>query len=219
MVVKTMLHQRSKRLARIFLLLAALVMVPFFIWGGSFSEWLNPQELAERLRGQGMKGALLVIALLIGDLFLPIPATVVMAASGYIYGGWLGGAINVVGSMLAGMLAYNMCRKLGRSAAERLTGNHDFTGEEEIFARHGFWLIALSRWLPVFPEVMACMAGLMRMPARSFHLALLSGTLPMGFAYGFMGQSLGENPLIAAVIGILPPAFLWLVFRKLRAVP
>jgi len=211
-----MLHQRSIRLFGVFLSLAVLVMVPFFIWGGNFTEWLNPQELAEHSRRHELRGALIVVLLLIGDLFLPIPATVVMAVSGYVYGGWLGGALNVTGSMLSGMLAYVLCIKLGRRAAERLAGNHDFTGEETLFARHGFWLIALSRWLPVFPEVMACMAGLMRMPARRFHLALLSGSLPMGFAYGFMGQSLGEQPLLGAVIGIIPPALLWLMFRRLR---
>ena len=50
----------------------------------------------------GAWGWAVVIGLLIGDLFLPIPATGVMSAAGYVYGPWIGGIISVTGSFLSG---------------------------------------------------------------------------------------------------------------------
>ena len=54
----------------------------------------------------------------------------------------------------------------------RVLGPQDFVEGERLFARVGAWLVVLSRWLPIFPEVIACMAGLARMPAWSFFTAL-----------------------------------------------
>ena len=57
------------------------------------------------------------IALITADLALPIPGTVVMAALGYVYGPWLGGAIGAAGSILSGLLAYGICRRVGRASS------------------------------------------------------------------------------------------------------
>ncbi|NIP94217.1 MAG: DedA family protein, partial [Akkermansiaceae bacterium] len=69
----------------------------------------------------------------LSDLFLPIPGTVVMSALGYIYGLWLGGLFAALGSILAGLLAYGLCRLLGRGAAEWIAGKEDLAKGEEVF--------------------------------------------------------------------------------------
>lgn len=199
------------RLLWIFLVLALLVLIPFGIWNedlmwdqASAVAWLAGFERWAWLAG---------IGLLVVDLFLPVPGTVVMSALGYLYGTLLGGLIGSTGSLLAGLLAYFLCRRLGRGAAIRLAGEKDLVRGERLFAHSGGWIVAFSRWLPVFPEVIACMAGLTRMPPTSFVVALACGTLPMGFTYAAIGHLAVENAGLAVALSAAVPLALWLPFH------
>lgn len=156
-----------------------------------------------------------VISLLIGDLFLPIPATGVMSAAGYVYGPWIGGIISATGSFLSGMLAFGLCRKLGHRAALWLAGEKGLAENDALFRRGGPWLIALSRWLPILPEVIACLAGLTQMRTRVFVAALLCGTVPMGFCYATVGAMFTKEPAWALALSVALPVVLWLVVRPL----
>jgi uncharacterized membrane protein YdjX (TVP38/TMEM64 family) len=73
--------------------------------------------------------------------------------------------------------------------------------------------VALSRWLPVFPEVIACMAGLARMPLSTFLIALLCGSAPLGFAFASIGHAGVEHPVLALALSALAPPLLWLVVQ------
>lgn len=201
------------RLLRIFFILTALVLIPFFLWGDKLMLLFDGESARAWILSWGKFGALAVLALLVGDLFLPIPATGVMSAAGYIYGPLMGGALSVLGSFLSGMLAYFLCRKFGRKAAEKLAGAEGLAQNEALFRRGGPWLVALSRWLPVFPEVIACLAGLASMRLRTFALALLCGTLPMGFTYATVGALFSAEPKWALGLSVALPVVLWLIFR------
>lgn len=203
------------RLLRIFIVLALLVLIPFFIWGDRMMSMFDGTAARDWIRGFGPWGWLAVLGLLVGDLFLPIPATGVMSAAGYVYGPWLGGGISVLGSLLSGLLAYWLCRSLGRGVATRLAGEEGLAQNEVLFQRTGPWLVALSRWLPVLPEVVACLAGLARMPAGTFTLALLCGTLPMGFTYAAVGYLFDSEPAWALALSVALPVVLWLGFRPM----
>ena len=157
----------------------------------------------------------MVIGLLIGDLFLPIPATGVMSAAGYVYGPWIGGIVSVAGSFLSGMLAFALCRTLGHRAALWLAGEKGLAENDALFRRGGPWLIALSRWLPILPEVIACLAGLTQMRTRVFVVALLCGTVPMGFSYAAVGAMFEKEPAWALGLSVALPVVLWLAVRPL----
>ena len=143
-----------------FLVLALIVLIPFLIWGSGFERSFSQEGTVAWLTGYGRWASVAGILLLMSDLVLPIPATAVMAALGFVYGPVAGGLIATLGSFLSGALAYLLCRRFGRPAAARLLGPQELVDAERLFARVGGWLVVLSRWLPVFPEVIACMAGL-----------------------------------------------------------
>ena len=214
------------RLLWLFLLLALLVLVPFVIWGDFFGELFSPEGSREWLDQFGKPWAWLAgIGLLVADLFLPIPGTVVMSALGYVYGPWLGGIIAVAGSMLSALLAYTLCRKLGRRAAEWIAGREDLEKGEEIFnGSAGGWIVALSRWLPVMPEVISCLAGLARMSWRRFVTALACGSIPLGFTFAAIGEWAHENPALALLLSAGLPPVLWALIgphvkRRNRSIP
>jgi uncharacterized membrane protein YdjX (TVP38/TMEM64 family) len=146
-----------------------------------------------------------------------------MAALGFVYGPVAGGLIATLGSFLSGALAYLLCRRFGRPAATRLLGPRQLVDAELLFARVGGWLVVLSRWLPVFPEVIACMAGLARMRPLPFFVALACGSAPLGFGFAAIGHAGVDHPVLAITLSAGLPPLLWLSvqpwFRAKRLTP
>ncbi len=203
-----------KRLFLLFLVLALLVLVPYFICGDSFESRMSIDKIVSDLRKTGNWAWLAGIGLLVSDLFLPILGTAVMSALGLIYGWWIGGIISSVGAIAAGVFAYWLCRKLGRSVAVRIAGEKGLAQGEQIFhSKGGGFLVAISRWMPVMPEVIACLAGLSRMPFGRFLAALSAGSIPMGFIFAWIGETGQGNPLAAILISAVFPPIIWAFFH------
>jgi uncharacterized membrane protein YdjX (TVP38/TMEM64 family) len=196
------------RLLLLLLGLAVLVMIPFLLMGERFESRFSPAGARDWLADYGQAwGWLAALGLLIGDLVLPIPATGVMSALGYVYGTWIGGLTGAAGSFLSGVTAYELCRWGGQGAADRLLGPGDQARAERIFSGGlGGWMVALSRWMPLLPELTACMAGLTRMPRRRFLPALACGCVPMGLVFAAIGASGAERPGLAVGLSVLVPA-------------
>ena len=212
------------RLLGLFLFLALVVSIPFLIWGSGFERSFSQEGAVAWLSGYGHWAGPAGILLLISDLFLPIPATAVMAALGFVYGPVAGGLTATLGSFLSGALAYLLCRRFGRPVAARLLGPEELVTGERLFAQVGGWLVVLSRWLPVFPEVIACMAGLSRMPARAFFAALVCGSAPLAFVFAAIGHAGVDHPGLAIALSAGLPPLLWLAVqpyfraRRLRSI-
>jgi len=202
------------RLLVVFLGLAALVLITFFIWGDSLMISFNQEGTITWLNKYGAWAWLAAILLLMADLILPLPATLIMSALGFIYGPVIGGCISVVGSFMSGSAGYWICRALGEKAAMRILGAKDFERGKKLSGQVGGWVVVLSRWLPVFPEVIACMAGLTRMKAGYFHLALLCGTMPMGFTYALVGAAGLAHPGWAIALSFGLPPLIWLIVHS-----
>ena len=207
------------RLLRIFIVLAVLVLIPFLLWEDQLMAMFKDATVAQMwIQNYGPWGWLAIISLLVADLFLPIPATAVMSAAGYVYGPFIGGVISMIGSVLCGMLAYGLTRLFGRRAAEWLAGAEGLAENERLFERAGPWLVILSRWLPMLPEIVTCLAGLARMKFGLFLVTLLCGTVPPAFTYAALGSLFDSQPVVAFSLSMLLPVLLWLAFRPfLRA--
>jgi uncharacterized membrane protein YdjX (TVP38/TMEM64 family) len=197
----------------IFLLFAAVVLLIFFLWGDSFSFIFSQREAVAYLGSYEQWAWAVAFLLLIGDILLPLPGTIIMAALGYIYGPFVGGMLSGLGSFLSGAAGYWLCRMIGDRAARRILGARDYARGKAMSDKVGGLVVALSRWLPVFPEVVSCMAGLTRMRPIVFHVALLCGSLPLGFVYAYIGFSGIENPAFAMILSAGVPPVIWLTIR------
>ncbi len=202
------------RLLSIFIALALLLAVPFLLWGDAFQKKFAEEKAVDAwMQDYGSWAWMVGVLLLAADLILPVPSTAVMSALGLVYGVFLGGLIGAVGSILSGCLGYGICRSLGREAAIRVAGEKDLRRGERLFASVGGWVVALSRWLPLLPEVVACMAGLSRMPPAHFFLALVCGTLPLAFSFAALGERGVDNPVLALSLSAALPVVLWPLAR------
>jgi len=189
------------------LVATGLMLGAFFAWGGYF-EGLFTEETAAQPDPWDW---LFIVGLLTLDVFLPIPATAVLATLGMAYGPWLGGLIGTLGTFSAGTTGYGLCRVLNERAAHFLVGEKGMEIGGKFFKQSGGWVIVLSRWTILLPELLSCYAGLMRMPPRQYFAALLCGTVPMSFTYAWLGstETAQENKLLALAISAAVPVLLW----------
>lgn len=191
--------------------LLVLIIAPFCIWGGWFERMFDLHGAKAWMVSYGRAWAWLGgIALLVGDLVLPVPGTVVMSALGLVYGWFWGGVVSVAGATLGGLVAYGLCRKFGHRPALWLAGDRGLAKGEALFhSQRGGWLVALSRWMPVLPEAVACLAGLAQMPFRDFFVALLCGCVPLGFTFAAIGALGVDRPGLAVTLSALVPVLLY----------
>jgi uncharacterized membrane protein YdjX (TVP38/TMEM64 family) len=197
----------------VIVLLLAGIIGPFLIWGARFDAALSLSGARDFMAGYGSWAWLAGVLLLVSDIVLPVPSTIVMSALGLTYGWFLGGLLASLGSFASGLVAYGLCRALGRPAALWISGHEGLAQGDRLFEKQGGWLVAVSRWMPVLPEAIACLAGLVRMPWANYVLALACGSVPVGFAFAAIGAVGSELPGLAIGLSALLPILLWLLAR------
>lgn len=203
------------RLVLIVFALIAISIVPFLIWGGGIEEDLSRLGAAGWMQSFGGWAWVVGIALIASDIALPVPSSAVMGALGIIYGPWLGGFISALGSVIAGLLGYSVCRLIGPVTAERLAGVDGLAQASALFDRWGGWLVAGSRWLPVLPETVSFLAGLTGMRFSHYLGALLCGAIPLGFTFATLGHLGADNVFFTLVVCAVAPLVLWLAVQPL----
>lgn len=204
-----------RRLYRIVFVLVLVMLVPALLFGDEVDAYFGGEAGLERLRQFGGWAWLAGVGLIVADLVAPVPSTAVIAGLGMIYGPVLGGFIGGVGSVLAGLVAYGGCRLAGPRVAGRLVGENDLEMLRTFFDRYGLWAIALSRWMPLLPEALSCLAGLAGMRAGPFVAALSVGSFAMGFAFGALGQAYLDRPAAGLLISAAVPLAVWPVVHYL----
>ncbi|MEH6647766.1 TVP38/TMEM64 family protein [Sulfitobacter sp.] len=201
------------RLLLIVFALVALSFVPFLIWGGQLEQDLTRLGAAGWMQSFGNWAWVAGIGLIASDIVLPVPSSAVMGALGIIYGPLLGGAISALGAVIAGLLGYGICRLIGPARAERLAGAEGLAQARQLFERWGGWLVAGSRWLPIFPETVSFLAGLTGMRFAGYLGALACGAIPLGFTFAALGHFGADYALPTLFLCAVAPLLLWLLVR------
>ncbi len=156
---------------------------------------------------------LIAIGLLIADIFIPIPTTMIITAMGQRYGLVPGAWIGIVGTFSAGVIAYGLTRMLGIRFAKWLLGD-ELEKVEKLFEERGSFAVACSRWLPLIPEAVSCLAGLARMHFGRYCLALLSGVVPMSIAYAVLA-GISDNKTVPLIVSAILPIPIWWIAARL----
>lgn len=206
------------KLALLIALLAGLIVLPVPLLGSTLDERFATDRLVHWLQDRQAWAWAAGMGLIVADLFLPIPATSIIAGLGIVYGPFWGGLAGAAGAWLAGMLAYGLCRAFGVSAARWLVGPEPLERLHGFFHRFGLVALALSRGMPLLPEVLSCLSGLARMGVRRVMLGLAIGSVPLGIGFAWLGYVYRDEPLqaglISATIPLLVWPVVWLIMRR-----
>jgi uncharacterized membrane protein YdjX (TVP38/TMEM64 family) len=161
------------------------------------------------------------IALIWGDLVLPVPQGAVLTALGIIYGTVRGGLLGSIGLIGGGLLGYGVTRTSARWLVNRRPGCKSLHKLENLFERTGAWAIVLTRSLPYsVPEAIVVLAGVAGMPVGKFTMALTLGSVPTAVAFAAIGAGWADQPILALVVSYILPILLLpiaLYLMRLRA--
>jgi uncharacterized membrane protein YdjX (TVP38/TMEM64 family) len=193
-----------------------------FLFGesiGILKEQFIEQSIASL--GGDIQGKLLigvtVAVLLISDIVLPIPSSIVMTLSGKFLGFIPGSIVAAIGAMGAAWIGFYACRWGGKKIFTKLIGDKDTTRIREWFDKYGVVAVILSRPVPMLTEILSCIAGVTQFSPKLFSIASLCGTIPICFVYGYFGSiSSGSNPWPAVWISLVIPAIGWLCVRLIE---
>ena len=191
---------------------AAVSLASFALWGDWFEAQLKQDEMQKWISEAQSYAWIIAIALLVGDLILPIPATPIMAALGIVYGPLLGGLIAAAGSTLAALCGYGIARWAGKNLLRRIASEDELARFHHFYDNWGGATIILSRSLPVLPEIMSVLAGLAKMHIGRFLVAVLLGAVPTGIFMAWVGHAARESTATALVAVTIAPVLLWPVY-------
>ncbi len=199
------------KLTLVILAIVFALLLPYFIWHQQMDAYFASESYRQWLISVRPYAWIVGIGLIVADLFLPIPAPPIMAAMGTLYGTIIGGLITTTGSILAGLCAYGLSRLLGLRAARFLASQSELANLQRFFDSWGAAGIIASRALPVIPELMTILAGLAKMHFGRFMLSLALGSVPVGFALAWLGESTDTSSSLLLVLTLVP-ACGWCVY-------
>lgn len=168
---------------RRFLTVMAVVTVISLV-GFGVVEWINPPFLAEESWTSGDAApwvAVVGVALLVGDVLLPVPSSVVMIFLGGVLGLPIGALLSWLATAGSGLLAFAIGRRMGRRARAP-------EGLERRLRSHGVLVVAVTRPVPVLAETTAVAAGMVpAMTWRRMVIGTLAGTAPPAVLFAAAG--------------------------------
>jgi uncharacterized membrane protein YdjX (TVP38/TMEM64 family) len=200
------------RMSALIVVLTLCILVPFALWGAALDRaapsWLAAPDSLTFL-------ALLGIALLIVDVVLPIPSSMVGMAMCWALGPLWGGVSMALGLTLSFALGYVLGRLLPEQRLRQWVGAPLWDRVRHTAHRQTLWWIVASRPLPLLAEMSALLAGVWRVPAGPALLiaALAScGVAGLYAASAWLGQQAPHLALTLLTMLTLP-ALTWTVHR------
>lgn len=167
----------------------------------SHRHWshLAPHELAQRIAEYRSFALFGILGLwLVRPLGFAVPMSVMSLATGYLFGGALGAALNIIGINAGAFCAFKLARMLGREVVETLVG----TWTERYLRgvhRHPVETLLFLRLMPVFSFTAVCaLSGVMRIRVRDYMLGTVLGSAPAAIVYAFCGDYLRYGPAATA---------------------
>lgn len=188
----------------LFLLTVAVILIPFFLFGEAIETWARAM-----LASGNARWVIAAVAggLLAGDIFLPVPSSLVSTAAGALLGFWGGLFTSWVGMCVACGLGYALGERISPPDADRM---------RKAWSRYGDWALILFRSVPVLAEASVFFAGLSRMPVSRFAILTTLANLAISAVYTATGAYSADRDTFLYAFGgaVLLPGLGLLIFRK-----
>lgn len=146
--------------------------------------------LADPAPMRGMTGtvtALTGVTLLVVDIVLPVPSSVVMITHGALFGFALGMGLSLLGSLGSFSVGFALGRR-GTALVVRGIAEEDRRRAERFLRRWGVLGIILSRPVPLLAETVAFLAGASPLSWRVAFGAAALGYLPIAAIFAVAGS-------------------------------
>lgn len=179
------------------------LLASFFLFQSLGIDLLeDPRPVLQRL---GAAAPIASFALLVGDVVLPVPSSVLMMGNGALFGVAFGTLLSTAGGVGAAQLAFGLGRR-GTALLKRLTSESERRAAEALLDRWGALAIVVTRPVPILAETAAILAGTTSMGWGRLTVAALAGSLPPAAAYAVAGAQAREIGLSTVFLGVVAAA-------------
>lgn len=224
---------RPKKLILLLFILAVFLVV-FFSIHHHFEKTcviLADKSLADikdLILSWGVAAPLMSILLMIMQAVIaPLPAFLITATNGLIFGVYWGTVISWIGAMCGAVVSFIMSRLFFESFTKRISGHKEGINYiNRLSSKYGFKIILIARLLPFISfDIISYAAGLSTIKARSFMLATGIGMLPATIVYtvfGFEMENLKEYSdklFTFSILTVLALILIWTIqgaFKRKR---
>ena len=171
------------------------------------------------MRRGGVPAAALGVSLLIADVLLPVPSSLVMVAHGALFGVVMGTLLSLFGSMGAALLGFVIGRRGGR-LIERVVTPEERERANKMLARWGALAVVVTRPVPILAETVAIMTGASSLGWLRMALASFAGALPPALLYALTGAAYAnfQSLVLMFTAMVLVAGSFWSIGRLLDSV-
>ena len=136
-----------------------------------------------------------IILMILQAVIAPLPAFLIAAANGLIFGMYWGALISWTGAMCGALVSFMMSRLFYNSFSQKILGHKKgIEYLERLESRYGFRVILTARLLPFISfDFISYAAGLSSIKVRSFLIATGIGMLPATIVYTVFGFEMEKN--------------------------
>jgi uncharacterized membrane protein YdjX (TVP38/TMEM64 family) len=163
----------------------------------------------------GPIAALAGIGLLVGDIVLPVPATLVMIAHGALFGIAGGTLVSLAGGLGAGLFGFFLGRR-GGPLLDRLMSAEERRRVDAMLAKWGDLAVIVTRPVPIVAETVAILAGASTMRWGRMAFATFAGCLPIAAIYAVTGATARrlDSTVLVFVLVMVVAGLFWAVGRR-----
>lgn len=179
----------STRYIQLFGALLALLLLAFAV-----AEALQVPLLthpADYFHGATAPVALTGLGLLLVDVVLPVPSSLVMTLHGALFGIVAGTLLSLAGSLGAALIGYAIGRRSAPFFERRVTPV-ERKRAEHLLSRWGLVAVIASRPIPLLAETVAMLAGVSAINLTRFVLAAAIGSFPPALVYAIAGSAAAD---------------------------
>ena len=169
----------------------------------------------------GPAAAALGVGLLLIDVLLPVPSSVVMVLHGSLFGVVGGTLLSLLGGVGAVAFAFALGRR-GGPLLDRLMSPAERALGDALLARWGALAVALTRPVPMVAETVALLAGTSPLTWQKALLAGALGNLPPALVYaltGALGATLADGFWVFGGVLLITGAFYFAARRATANAP
>jgi uncharacterized membrane protein YdjX (TVP38/TMEM64 family) len=167
-------------------------------------EQLQPSFLTDPgdlMNNRSLGAALAGISLLVADVVLPVPSSLIMIANGALFGVPLGAFLSLIGNLGAALAGFFIGRQ-GEGLLARFTSPDERTQANRLLAQWGLLAIIVTRPIPLLAETTIVMAGASTMRWPPMVLATLVGSLPVALLYALTGATAANFDSVVLSFGL-----------------
>ncbi|MGH3923003.1 MAG: TVP38/TMEM64 family protein [Pseudonocardiaceae bacterium] len=156
------------------------------------------------------------VGLLVADVVLPVPSSLVMVIHGALFGVVIGTALSLLGGVGSALAGYGLGRVGGPPLLRMVCSQAERDRADLLIRRGGLLAVTATRPVPLLAETVAVIAGASCLGLVRTRVAAAAGSLPGALLYSVAGSwDVGApSGLVVFTVVIAIAASLWMLGRR-----